>query len=78
LHSRVLSGEVTGWAGPWAHDVRWWDVRAHRRCARWQLVVGADGADEAQRSGARGSNRDEVACIVVVEGGQAGVEAIYD
>ncbi len=68
-------GAIRAWAGPWAHDVRWWDVRAHRRCARWQLVV---GADEAQRSGARGSHRDDVACIVVVEGGRAGVEAIYD
>ncbi len=53
-------GAVQAWAGPWAHDVRWWDVRARRRCARWQLVV------------------DDVACIVVVEGGRAGVEAIYD
>jgi protein ImuB len=68
-------GAVRAWAGPWAHDVRWWDVQAHRRCARWQLVV---GVDEAQRSGARGSHRDDVACIVVVEGGRAGVEAIYD
>ncbi len=68
-------GVVRAWAGPWAHDVRWWDVHAHRRCARWQLVV---GADEAQRSGARGSRSDGLACIVVVEGGRAGVEAIYD
>jgi len=51
---------VRAWAGPWAYDVRWWDVQTRRRCARWQLVV------------------DHVACIVVVEGGQAGVEAIYD
>jgi protein ImuB len=84
-------GAVRAWAGPWAHDVRWWDARAHRRCARWQLVVCADeaqrsgargshgdGADVAQRSGARGSLRRDVACIVVVEGGRAGVEAIYD
>jgi protein ImuB len=53
-------GTVQAWAGPWAHDVRWWDPRARRRCARWQLVV------------------DDVACVVVVEGGRAGVEAIYD
>ena len=69
-------GAVSAWAGPWAHDVRWWDPHAHRRCARWQLVV---RADEAQRSGARGSHVDgETACVVVVEGGRAGVEAIYD
>ena len=53
-------GAVRAWAGPWAFDVRWWDMHARRRCARWQLVV------------------DDVACIVVVEGGRAGVEAIYD
>jgi protein ImuB len=71
-------GAVRAWAGPWAYDVRWWDMQTRRRCARWQLVVG-NGADEAQRSGARGSHViDEVACIVVVEGGRAGVEAIYD
>jgi hypothetical protein len=57
-------GNVRAWAGPWAHDVRWWDVHARRRCVRWQLVVGAPD--------------NEVACIVVVEGGRAGVEAIYD
>ena len=54
-----------GWAGPWAHDVRWWDPPARRRCARWQVVV--DCADAGT-----------VACVVVVESGRAGVEAIYD
>ncbi|HEX6312800.1 MAG TPA: DNA polymerase Y family protein [Acidimicrobiia bacterium] len=32
-------GAVTAWAGPWAHDLRWWDGRARDRCARWQVVV---------------------------------------
>jgi len=43
LRSRVLpggGGAVTTWAGPWAHDVRWWDARVRDRCARWQVVVG--------------------------------------
>ena len=59
-------GAVRGWAGPWASDVRWWDPLARRRCARWQIVVdcGTDGG--------------EVACIVAVEAGHAGIEAIYD
>jgi protein ImuB len=42
LRSRVLpggGGAVTAWAGPWVHDVRWWDARARDRCARWQVVV---------------------------------------
>jgi hypothetical protein len=53
-------GPVRAWAGPWAHDVRWWDHQMHRRSARWQVVVG------------------EIACVVVVEAGHGGVEAIYD
>jgi len=59
-------GAVRGWAGPWASDVRWWDPLARRRGARWQVVVdcGAAGGD--------------VACVVLVEAGRAGVEAIYD
>lgn len=40
VRSKVVTGEVTGWAGPWAHDVRWWDHRARQRCARYQLLVG--------------------------------------
>jgi protein ImuB len=58
-------GRVRGWAGPWASDVRWWDPSARRRCARWQVVV--DCADAG-----------EVACVVCVESGCAGIEAIYD
>ena len=64
LRSPVVSGAVTGWAGPWAHDVRWWDDGARRRCARYQVRVA--------------SARGDVACIVVVEGGRAALEAVYD
>jgi protein ImuB len=39
VRSEIVSGAVTAWAGPWAHDVRWWDPGAHRRCVRWQVVV---------------------------------------
>jgi protein ImuB len=65
--SRVLpgrSGAVRAWAGPWAHDTRWWDARARDRCARWQIVAECEGR--------------EVACIVAVAGGHAVIEAIYD
>jgi protein ImuB len=61
-------GRVSGWAGPWASDVRWWDPPARRRCARWQVVVDCG----------TGTGAGDVACIVVVEAGRAGVEAIYD
>jgi protein ImuB len=40
VHSTVVSGRVTAWAGPWAHDVRWWDPHARTRCVRYQLLVG--------------------------------------
>jgi protein ImuB len=34
------AGAVVAWAGPWLLDERWWDPRAGRRRARFQLVVG--------------------------------------
>ena len=67
LHSSALpggGGRIVAWAGPWAHDVRWWDPDTHRRCARWQVMVDAGGS--------------EVACVVVVERGLAALEAVYD
>jgi len=30
---------VTGWAGPWPSDERWWSVRGRRRQARMQVVT---------------------------------------
>jgi protein ImuB len=36
-------GQITAWAGPWLYDERWWDPVAHRRRARFQVVL-ADGA----------------------------------
>jgi protein ImuB len=35
--------EITGWAGPWPLDERWWDAATRRRRARWQVVT-ADGS----------------------------------
>jgi protein ImuB len=64
LRSSVVSGAVTGWAGPWAHDVRWWDTQARHRCVRYQVRV--DGL------------HGDIACIVVVSGGRAALEAVYD
>ncbi len=34
---------ITGWAGPWPLDERWWEPSLHRRLARLQVVT-ADGA----------------------------------
>ncbi|MHB8244245.1 MAG: DNA polymerase Y family protein [Acidimicrobiales bacterium] len=30
---------VTGWAGPWPSDERWWDRELHRRRARMQVLL---------------------------------------
>jgi hypothetical protein len=58
-------GAVTAWAGPWAHDARWWDRRARARRAYWQVLVDVpDGG--------------RVACLVAVTGTHAALEAIYD
>ncbi|MEX1009468.1 MAG: DNA polymerase Y family protein [Acidimicrobiia bacterium] len=73
-------GPLVAWAGPWPHDLRWWDrlragtgdrLRAgtgdgrRRRRALWQVVVDG-GGDTA------------IACLVAVTRGRAEVEAIYD
>jgi len=70
LRSDALAGgggAVMAWAGPWLHDLRWWDLVARRRRALWQIVVAPEGEDGT-----------EVACVVAVEGGRAAVEAVYD
>lgn len=56
-------GPLVAWAGPWPHDLRWWDAR--RRRALWQVVVDG-GGDTA------------IACLVAVTRGRAEVEAVYD
>jgi protein ImuB len=46
-------GAVSAWAGPWAHDLRWWDARSRARCARWQVVVAPGVACLVALSGGR-------------------------
>ena len=58
-------GAVVAWAGPWAHDLRWWDRITRRRRVLWQVVVTCE-------------REQQVACLVAVEGGRAAVEAVYD
>lgn len=36
--------DITGWTGPWVSDERWWDPVAHRRRARFQVIVADGGA----------------------------------
>jgi protein ImuB len=67
LRSAVLpggGGVVVAWAGPWAHDLRWWDRVTRRRRVLWQVVARCE--------------EEDVACLVAVEGGRAAVEAVYD
>jgi protein ImuB len=67
LRCRAFSdggGVVVAWAGPWPHDLRWWDRTQRRRRVLWQIVTeSADGT---------------VACLVALEGSRAGLEALYD
>lgn len=42
--ARVGNEAVTGWAGPWPVDERWWDPPAHRRRARFQVTVASGAA----------------------------------
>lgn len=68
-------GVVVAWAGPWAHDLRWWDRVTRRRRVLWQVVVTATGARPEEGEPRRDH---QVACLVAVEGGRATVEAVYD
>ena len=36
--------DVTGWAGPWPADERWWDPDTHRRRARFQIILDGQAA----------------------------------
>jgi protein ImuB len=71
-------GPLAAWAGPWPHDLRWWERRAgaggRRRQALWQVVVDT-GAGAGRRGAGAGTG---VACLVVATRGRAGVEAVYD
>jgi protein ImuB len=60
----VGDAPVIAWAGPWPQDVRWWDRVCRRRRALWQIVARTE--------------RVEIACLVVMEGGRSGIEAVYD
>jgi len=62
-------GVIVGCAGPWAHDIHWWDGGRSRRRVVWQLVVRAPGADDTGAA--------DVACLVTVDRGQARLEAVY-
>ncbi|HEX6674370.1 MAG TPA: DNA polymerase Y family protein [Actinomycetes bacterium] len=42
---------ITGWAGPWPVDERWWDPGLHRRLARLQVVTADGTAHLLKRSG---------------------------
>ena len=45
--------EIVAWAGPWPVDERWWDPRAHRRRARFQLLTASGTAHLASVEGGR-------------------------
>jgi hypothetical protein len=54
---------VVAAAGPWVHDLRWWDHRTRR--ALWQVVV-------------RAGDTGETACLVSITRGHAAIDAVYD
>jgi protein ImuB len=48
-------GVVEGWAGPWLHDLRWWDPFSRRRRALWQVKVAGGVAALVAVEGGRAS-----------------------
>lgn len=61
---------ITGWAGPWCVDERWWDPLGHRRKARIQVLVEPVGDPRGTRS--------TQAHLLTLEVGTWWVEATYD
>jgi protein ImuB len=64
----IRAGAVVTCAGPWPHDVGWWDTGRRRRRVVWQVVVRDDSS----------SDDAGIACLVTVSRGKAMVEAVYD
>jgi len=74
-------GPVAAWAGPWPHDLRWWQAASGREPgtpARSERDRRGESATRRRRALWQVVLRDDVACLVVVEGGRAAVEAVYD
>ena len=44
---------ITGWAGPWPVDERWWEPASHQRRARFQIVTDDGTARMVSLSGGR-------------------------
>ena len=65
VQSRVVSGPVHGVRRTVGLRRALVGCARRQRCARWQVVVGEPMSSQ-------------VACVVVVENGRAGIEAIYD
>ena len=73
LRCAALTGDggvIVAAAGPWPHDLRWWDRGSQRRrSVVWQVVVGPSASDNGD---------GQIACLVTVTRGRAVVDAIYD
>ena len=77
-------GAIVGCAGPWPHDVRWWETgapgptrRGRRRRVVWQLVVDPSGDGKGDGDGPDPTD-SQVACLVTLARGRAVLEAVYD
>ncbi|MGH9026373.1 MAG: DNA polymerase Y family protein, partial [Acidimicrobiia bacterium] len=57
-------GVIVEWAGPWPHDVRWWDHATRRRRVLWRVTVATEAG--------------EVRGLVALERGRAALDALYD
>ena len=80
-------GPLVAWAGPWPHDLRWWDrLRAGTGEGRLRAGTGRPLVPERRRRRRRalwqvvvdGGGDTAIACLVAVTRGRAEVEAIYD
>jgi protein ImuB len=69
-----LPPQVLSWAGPWPFAERWWEPGGERRCARLQVVLGA----EAVGPEPVGRSAEPLAVLLAYETGHWRVEGIYE
>jgi protein ImuB len=76
-------GPLVAWAGPWPHDLRWWDRGRLRAGTEGRLRAGAESSRGSRRRAlwqvvVDGGGGTAIACLVAVSRGRAEIEAIYD
>jgi protein ImuB len=76
--ARVGAEVVTGWAGPWLYDERWWVPVSEPARRKTSAGETSRDAPEHRRRARFQMTTDGGAYLVAVEGSRWFIEAVYD